>query len=255
MKQTNSGHALNKAMDILDYFTKHREAGITQIHQDLKMPKSTVHYILTTFKNRGFIDQDPETHKYRLGVKTYQVGIHWSNPGDLDNVSHAYVKQLSDELGEIVLLSIIMEGQALIIDRCEPSPPFVILPQIRYSMPLHSTAAGKLLLANAPAETQDKILKSHELVKNTKNTIADKLKFKKMLQQIVKQGYALDNEEMFRGVSCCAAPVRDSAGKVIAALSIMRPSEKYSESENINLVLRVVRQAEMISMALGYKSG
>jgi len=250
-KQNKTMQSLNKAMDMLDYFTKHREAGITQISKDLHLPKSTVHYILSTFKERGFIAQDSESRKYRLGVKTYQVASHW-DPGDLDTVSHAYVKQLSDELGEIVLVSIMLEDQALIVDRCEPTPPFVIIPQVRYTMPLHCTAAGKLLLANSTEETLDIFLSGKRLIKNTVNTISDIPKLKKELRQIFKQGYSLDNEEMFRGVRCCAAPVRDSSGKVVAALSIMHPADKYRSTDYMNFVQRVVKQAESISIALGY---
>ena len=251
-KKSKNGQSLNKAIDLLDYFTRHNEAGVTQISSELRMPKSTTHYILNILKNRGFIDQDTESHKYRLGVKIFEIGVQWASPRDIERVSHTYVKQLSNELREIVQLSILLDNEAFIIDRYEPSPPFVILPQVRYKLPLYCTASGKILLAYLEADNLNRILKNLRLIKNTPNTIIEITKFKEDLLQISKQGYSFDNEEHFKGICCCAAPVRDDSGKVVAALSVMLPADKYPKTKYIKLVKKVVKQARLISLALGY---
>jgi DNA-binding IclR family transcriptional regulator len=253
VKKKDSGKSLARAVDVLDYFTNVREAGISKISRDLAMSKSTVHYILNTFKSKGFIEQNPDNLRYRLGVKIYHVGMHWTHSENLDGLAPRYVKELSDEIGEIVLLSILMDYQALIIGRSEPSPPFVIIPKIRYTMPLHSTATGKLLLAHSPHDFVEKFFRNSALAPFTANTITAQDKLEKVLKKIVKQGYSLDDDEMLAGVSCCAAPVRDYSGKVIASLSVTYPTEKYRGDAWTTLKDRIIKQAFLISEAMGYR--
>jgi DNA-binding IclR family transcriptional regulator len=96
------------------------------------------------------------------------------------------------------------------------------------SFPLYCTALGKMLLAYSPRSEADRIL-SKKLKSYTENTITDPLKLKKELKQIKEQGYALDREEVTRGIMCVAAPVFGIGGEIICAISVAFPSYVNSD--------------------------
>ncbi|TRZ96345.1 MAG: IclR family transcriptional regulator [Dehalococcoidia bacterium] len=249
----NANRSVVRALDILLSFVSYDEVGITELSQSLNLAKSTVHSLLQTLKDKGLIEQNPENSKYRLGLKAYQLGMRWVKGRDLRIVARRYIQQLSEELGEIVHLSIFAGDQALIIDRIEPSAPFLVVPRIGWALPLHSTAAGKVLLAYSPKEVVNRIVRETKLAKYTASTITDPTELENVLNKVYHQGYALDEEETLSGIVCIAAPIRDYNSVVVASLSITSSVDRCPPERYLELIERVWRGADIISVNLGYQ--
>jgi len=249
----NVNQSVARASDILLSFISCDEVGITELSQRLNLAKSTVHSLLQTLKEKGLIGQNPENSRYRLGVGAFQLGMRWLRGRDTRTVARPYMQQLSEELGEIVHLSILAGDQALLAERIAPSASFIAVPSTGWTMPLHATASGKILLAYSPKETASRIIRGKELTRYTTTTITDPDELEKILGKVYHLGYALDEEESLSGIMCIAAPIRDHSNDVVASLSICGPDDHFPCERRPELIARVKRQAEIISANLGYQ--
>jgi DNA-binding IclR family transcriptional regulator len=112
---------------------------------------------------------------------------------------------------------------------------------------------GKAILAFNPPEAVDSFLEGRNLESYTRNTITSDEDFRKEIEAIRRSGYAIDDEEREEGLRCIGAPVRDSSGEVIAAVSIAGPVFRITRDRTASLAAAVVKSAGQISDALGYR--
>jgi DNA-binding IclR family transcriptional regulator len=112
---------------------------------------------------------------------------------------------------------------------------------------------GKAILANLEPDEVELVLSTRGLPKLTSLTITDKAQFALELAKVRNQGYAINNNENTEGVICIAAPILDSVGKAIAALSLSGPASRMQASME-SLIQNVKQTSFRISMLLGYKS-
>jgi DNA-binding IclR family transcriptional regulator len=123
---------------------------------------------------------------------------------------------------------------------------------IGQSVPLHVGASPKILLANAPEEERETLLKELSLQRFTPNTITDINELRRCLNEIREKGYAVDEEDYERGVYAIGAPVRDGTGRVIAGITITTPESRYSLERRETLIVQVLEAAREISRRLGF---
>jgi DNA-binding IclR family transcriptional regulator len=249
----NPNRSAARASDILLGFINYDEVGVTELSQSLNLAKSTVHSLLQTLKNKGLIEQNLDNSKYRLGVKVFQLGMRWVRAREVRTVARPYMQQLSEELGMRVHLSILAGDQALIADKVEPFTSFLVVPGVGWTMPLHSTASGKVLLAYSPSEVVNRVSQEKGLIRYTTNTITDPVNLDKVLDKVRLVGYAFDEEETLSGVMCIAAPIRDYTNSVIASVSACGSVEQFPPRGLEDLITRVKNCANMISTSLGYQ--
>jgi DNA-binding IclR family transcriptional regulator len=120
----------------------------------------------------------------------------------------------------------------------------------------HATATGKAILAFLPDTRIEQILTLYGLPKLTSNTITSVRSYKKELQQVKACGFATAFDENAYGLTTIGAPVRNSDGEVVAAMTIMMPSMKIPKEKFIsNFKKKVVHTADQISLAMGYRKG
>jgi DNA-binding IclR family transcriptional regulator len=134
------------------------------------------------------------------------------------------------DTGLTVHLAVMEEGEVILIDRVEaPGAPHLAT-WIGKRMGLHCTALGKALIAELPASVLDELISKQGLIRYNENTIASRRALRLTCENVQQLGYAIDDEEEEIGVRCIGAPVRNSTGEVVAAISI---SGTKAELENI----------------------
>jgi IclR family transcriptional regulator, KDG regulon repressor len=252
MENKSNLRSVTRATDILLYFANRDEVGITELSKDLKLAKSTTHNILKALKEKGLIEQNLENNKYSLGAKIFQLGMRWIEGRDVRVISRQFMQQLSKELGTILHLCILARDQVLIIERIEPSIPFLSVPKVGWTLPIYSSASGKVLLAYAPEEDANRIIGETKMMRMTGHTITDADQLKMVLGKVSQQGYATEVEETADGIICFAAPIRDYSRSVIASVSICTSVERCPLNRYQEYVAKIVKQAEIISTNLGY---
>jgi DNA-binding IclR family transcriptional regulator len=258
MKETKPNYpikVLNKTFSILEVLLQQGSAmNMTEISKKLDLYPSTTHRILDTLKYRGYVEQDPHTQKYQLGLKLLELGMAKLNQMDLVRESASYLQKLVKQFNETVYLGVLEGEEVMYLAKEESSQTLRMIRDVGKRGPLHSTALGKILLAYLSTEERKKILQGKELPHLTKKTITDKEELEKELEKVRKQDFALDNEENEKDVYCIAVPIRNYQGKVIAALSISSPIFRIDKNKQNDLEKALVETSKDISKRLGYNS-
>jgi len=244
---------LDKTFSILDILLQHGSSMyMTEISKKLDLYPSTTHRILDTLKHWGYIEQDPHTQKYQLGLKALELGMAKLHQMDLAREATPYLKELVKQCNETVHLGVLEGGEVLYLAKEESSQTIRMISYVGRRAPLHCTALGKVLLTYLSIEERKKILGEKVLPRLTENTITDKMELEKELGKVREQGFALDREENEKDVRCVAAPIRNYQGEVIAALSISSPIFRIDKNAQNNLKKALIEVSEKISKRLGY---
>ena len=225
--------SIDKVLDLLEFLSvNEQETSITKISKELHMGLSTVHRILTTLKSRGYVIQNQQTTKYRLGIKLFELGCAVQSTKHLVEITKPYLKQLSQSTNETANLAI-LEGKEVIYLATIESPEILrteIMAGTR--TPAHCAALGKVLLAFITDWEFESLYKSDEALSSlTSKSISSLEELKKHLKKAKEQGYAVDREEYKIGINCIGVPIFGRNGEVIAAISITGPASRFTIDE------------------------
>jgi DNA-binding IclR family transcriptional regulator len=245
MKATNpmtEMQTLARGLQILDLIaSSDRAISITEISQVLNLEKSCVSRTVKTLVNYGYVQPDTRSRGYVLGKRIRQISWHYLNRIPIREKAKPYLYRLVQQTGECAHTAVYSEGKALMIDDVEAEASLRVVGGIGRLIPLHCTAVGKALLAFS-----DLPLPS-ALEAETAHTITDQALLTQHLEEIRRQGAALDDEEHQEGVRCLAAPVYDYMGTVIAAIGISGPTVRVTDDRLAELAQRVKDAAKELS--------
>lgn len=223
--------SLYKALKVLECFTTDNpELGITEISEQLGLYKSNVYYIVDTFVKMGYIEQNPENGKYKLGIKLLEIGHVISSNISFRKAIVPYMQELADTTNEMVYLAIPREEEVLYLDSACPKNQIFTKPMLGAKAPLYCTGIGKAMLAFLPDEVVNVVV-AKGFVKYTDHTITDRESLSRELSEIRNRGYSIDQMEHQFGIKCVGMPIRDKKRRVIAGLSISGPSLRFDDEK------------------------
>jgi IclR family transcriptional regulator, KDG regulon repressor len=254
IKRNNSARyrvrVLQKAFRLLGLFDEETpELRITEITQRLGYNKTTCFRLISNLEEEGYLDQDPYTHKYRLGMKLFFLGNLVKPYRYLTEVAKPLLEKLNEQTGETVHLAVLHRGEALYVDKIESKRTVrVVVSRVGRKLPAHCSGVGKVLLAYLPAEEVKEIVLAKGLVPFTQNTITTYNRLKDELNRIARYGFAYDNEEIEIGLKCAAAPVF-ADNRVVAALSVSVPRDRFDDNRD-RLVKMVIDTARDLTRVL-----
>lgn len=212
--------ALGNGFRILEAVS-HDGTGLTfsEIVDTTGVPKATVHRLLRELVELSALAYDESTRRYRGGLLLAGLGASVTQHYDVRRVVRPHLEALQKATGSVATLSIRNGEQGVYVDKIEPAGFVIRLhSEIGKSFPLHCTAMGKVLLAHSDAATISKVTR-RKLKAYTANTIIDGKKLRAEIDAVARQGYAVDNEEITRGLVCVAAPIYGVDDSVEAAIS------------------------------------
>lgn len=245
---------LTKTFAVLEILLEHRfPMSMSEISEKLDFYPSTVHRILDTLKYGGYVEQNPITQKYQLGLKLLELGMGKLHQIDLVKEAKPFLRELAKKCNETVHLGVLEDTNVLYLAKEESSQTIRMISYVGRRAPVHCTALGKVLLAYLPSTERNKILARIELSKLTENTITDRGQLERELNTIVQKGFGMDREENEKDVRCIAAPVKDYQGRVIAAVSISSPAYRVNQKNQNHLKEYLIAACQKISSRLGYK--
>lgn len=252
-KPTYPIKVLDKSLSVLDIlFQNNAPMSITGISKKLGIYPSTIHRILDTLKYRGYVEQNSDDQKYLLGLKLVELGMTRYHQISLAKEASPFLKELVDECHETVHLGILYHEDVLYIAK-EDSPQTIrMVSRVGRRASLYSTGLGKILLAYLSEKERKKIIAHIKIRRFTENTITNKIELEKELEQVRKQGLALDRGENEKEVYCIAVPIKNYRGKVIAALSISSPTYRINAQRKKFLKKSIQCMGRKISKRLGY---
>ena len=232
--------------------------GVTDLGRRLGVDKSTAHRLLATLLARGFVRLDAQTQRYALGLRLAGLGAVAVQRVDLTAVARPHLEALRDETREASSLAVYSEGEAIFLARASAAGALTVNQGVGTRMPAHCSALGKVLLAGllerGADEQVDRALAQRGLAPHTPRTITNRDDLLRHLQVVHAQGWALDDEEFADGLRCLAAPVRDAAGGVVAAVGLSGPTSRVTVERVPELAAAMLRAGEGISAAMGYRA-
>ena len=244
--------SIKKALKILQIFSQdYPDLGVTEISRILGVHKSSVSRIIGTLASEGFLEKNPSSGKYRLGLKLIDLGNRVLSRYDLRDHATPFMEELAKRTGEIIHLSILDKNEIVYLDKKGEGQALTIGTKVGGRNPAHASSMGKVLLAGVSHQELMNILSLGPLVPCTSSTITKTSQLLKELEKVRKQGFAMDNEESFPGIRCVAAPIYDREGKVVAALSVTAPRQRMGQERMKEIKRQVIETARSISRRIG----
>jgi IclR family KDG regulon transcriptional repressor len=245
---------VSRALDMLEQFQlDDAELGITDLSNRMKLQKNNVFRLVVTLTAKNYIEMNNATGKYRLGLKTRALGQAATRQTDFAVQARPFLNAIKQQCHEACYFSVIKEGYTYYLDGVESDLPVRVAQRDGSSQPLYCTAAGRVQLAFMEPQRQKDLLSGSEMKGLTPRTITDPDVLDTELNKVAQQGYAIDDQEHDAGVMEIAAPVFDSNGAIIGALSILGPEMRLAgdrlESELLPLLCY---NAARLSTALGH---
>jgi IclR family KDG regulon transcriptional repressor len=254
MPNDNIVQSVDRALQIFELVSSKKEGyGVSELSREIPLNKTSVYRMLSTLVRHGFVEQDSETEKYKLGYKVLELSAILLDSIDLRVEAKAYLKELEDLTNEVIHLVVYDRGEVVYIEKLEGNETLRMHSKVGTRAPIHCSSVGKVILAYLPTSELSKIMEKYELKEHTVHTITVKEVLYSHLQDIRTQGYALDLEENELGISCIAAPIFDHTGKVIAAVSISGPTMRMTNQTIHELKDKIVDISKKISIRLGYR--
>lgn len=255
--------AVIKTMKILECLSSERSLGITELTgrvsaqlELIPMDKSTVYRFLVSLMDLGFVYQDPQTERYGLTLKLFEIGMSVLERLELWREAEPVVKEIARVTGETVHLATLDEDDLVYLGKVESMRTLRVsmMSRVGRSAPAYCTGIGKILLAYLPRKQLDYILKKEKPIRYTDKTIVRRADLDRELSLIREKGYAIDNEEHEAGVRCVAAPVRNNDSVVCGAVSVSVPTVRLPDKEIPRYRDIIVQAAEEISRRMGYRT-
>lgn len=232
---------------------KGEDRGVSEIARMLDMAPSKVSRVLKALEAEEFVERDPQTGRYRVGVRFLLLGMVYLQNHPLRRIILPHVEQIARDLGLFATWGVFAGDRVVVIDRIqvETTPPTPPMHLFGADLPLHSSSYGKLLLACLPPEKLEATLSTLELQRLTDRTIVDVEALKAELVRIRARGYAIDDGETIENTLVAAFPIVDGASKVVAAVTVA--THRLIDAADWEHALSYLgEKAVFISRQLGY---
>ncbi|OXS56845.1 IclR family transcriptional regulator [Cohnella sp. CIP 111063] len=238
--------AVERALDVLLCFASGHEWGLTEIAGKVGLHKSTIHRLLATLEDRGFVTRDPSTEKYRLGLSILELSAHLSRSDDPSVMLLPEMERLRDQLNETISLYVRDRTERVRIQAVQSMQAIRRVATVGARLPLSVGASSKVLLAFA-----DPGVRSAVLTDPAWPAQLERETFAKQLDDILAAGYATSFEEREPGAAAVAAPIFNRSGKLVAALSVSGPSNRLTPDRMHEFAPAIVESAHRMGTMLG----
>ena len=241
---------VRRAFEILHLLRDRGTLGVSAVADRLELPKSTVHDYLRTLRELGYVVNDAGT--YRLGLRLLELGGQTKHRNRLFQVARPELERAAETTGEVVSLNVEERGEFVVLHAAfgENALRLGIYPGLR--IPLHTHAAGKVLLAGFDADRVDRIVDRHGLPARKDYTITTRDDLDAELDAIADRGYAVDRNEQVVGMGVVAAPIRVD-DRVLGSIGLVCPADKLrDDAYRAELVATVQQSANVVSVNYQY---
>jgi IclR family transcriptional regulator, KDG regulon repressor len=226
------------------------ELGITELARRLGVAKSTAHRLASTLVAEGFLEQNPADGRYRLGLSLFALGTLVRRRMDVTHEAKPHLDALRDSTGETVHLAALDGSDVVYLFNLESRQAIRMQSYLGLHMPAFCTSEGRALLAFSPPEVVTRVLRG-PLAPRTERTVTDPKRLRAQLEQVRRDGWAMDDEESEHGMRSIAAPIFDAAGTAVAAVGMGGPVQRLTKRSLRTLVPQVVQTAAIVSTRLG----
>jgi IclR family transcriptional regulator, pca regulon regulatory protein len=258
-ERSGFSQSLERGLSVLDAFAgMHSTLGIAEIAREVGLNKSTTHRYVNTLAVLGYLHQDPESRKYRLGARAVEIGFAALNSIEITRIAAGPLQRLADETGFTVSMAVLDGPEIVYIERRRTGQDrqLDLNLQVGSRLPAYCTALGKVLLAAEQPAQLRALLDRIDLARRAPNTITAREHLLAALDRIRRGAVAVNDEELTPGLRAIAVPVRDRSRRVVAAINIAVHTTGWNASPDAlmrRLEPALRRTAADISGQLGFR--
>lgn len=249
-KSSYAVQTVEKALDILEALTEEsRHATLPYLAERLELSRNKAFRLLATLESKGLVERDDTSGIYRLGISSVELAQRLLNSTSLIRHAHPVMEKLARRHDEAVYIAVLKGEEVLFLDMVDCEQAIKTAPLVGKRFPFFTNAAGKAIKALESVDLLEKLLK-----KRGKNIgIPDPARLQSELTSVRERGFAVDIDGLGDGIVSVAVAVRDYAGKVIGALTVLGPSFRMITSRlEGELIPSLKEGAETLSLKFGY---
>ena len=242
-----------RTLDILELLGQaDRALTLTEIAVALKLPKSSVHLLIQTLVARGYLEAPSSSGPFQLGLRVMELAGERAAKTHFLQQFPAIARDLVAACEETVQLAILDGRHVVYLAKQDGTRPVRLVSNVGKRLPAHVTALGKILLAALPDAELSALFSGCALEQMTSRTIGTFDSLMEEISRVRAEAYAVDDEEAVEGLKCFAAPVWDSNGKTVAAISVSAPKTRVA-SEDVSRYVALIKEAScQLSRRIGH---
>jgi DNA-binding IclR family transcriptional regulator len=244
--------SLETAVSVLKTFiSEDGDLSVNDVVERSGLKKSHVSKILSSLRKEGFLEQDPRTRRYSVGVDAFELGTRYIVRSQVARDALPIMRQLVDLCGHSATLSTLRGEHVLHIMAVE-GPHFIDGRwRVGNRLPIHATAAGQVMLSFMDAQRRDSILAGLNLTSITGRTITDMSRFRSVLNEVAASGCSTTRGESAPGLAALAVPLLGEEGALDYALGIVLPDPLLDEEDPARIKDWLFASARRLSLKLG----
>lgn len=221
---TPGASVVSRALALLYAFdTRHRRLSLTELSRRADLPLATTHRLAAELVAGGALLRRANG-EYVVGRRLWDVGLLAPVQTGLRQVASPFLNDIHAATLATVHLAVRERTQVLYVERLSGRTSVPVVSSVGSRLPMHATGVGKVLLAHAPADVQERVLSS--LNRITPYTVTQRDRLERQLARVRQDGYATTQEEMTLGACSIAVPILGPERSVVAAVGIVVPSLK-----------------------------
>jgi IclR family acetate operon transcriptional repressor len=247
-----SVQSLIRALSLLEILAEDDE-GYRLVDLALRtgLSTSTAHRLLTTLEQKRFVQFDHQTSLWHVGVQCFSVGAAFGRRRNLGEMAQAAMRRVRDATGETVNLGLADQGTVLFVSQVESREQIRAISRPGGHAPLVCTALGQAILSGMKEGEVGEIVQKHGLPRLTPHSIARPSELYKVLEEVRRVGFAVDDEQNSLGLRCVAATIYNEFSMPMAAVSIAGPTLRVTPQRIPELGQQVMAAAREITRAIG----
>lgn len=240
-KESYSIQAVENALDVLEALSEiDDDVRISQLSEKLAMNKTSVFRLLATFENRGYVEREEQSGKYRLGLSAYEIGQKFLSRMELLRKARPVIDRLGRDCNEALYLVVPRGKEILMIDMVDTTQQVKIVPLVGSRYPIFGSSAGQVILAYSA---------NHRLNSSTAELAAVGVS----LEEIEEQGYCYERGGYGEGIASLAVPLIDAEGNVPGSLCMVGPEFRMTRKQSKEVLLpKLIEAGTVISSRLGH---
>lgn len=254
-RQRGGVQSLGRAFAILEEVARNREGiGLAELSKRVGLHNSTTFHLVKTIVSLGYIRQDRETKRYRVGRPLFALAASSLDEIEMVSLATPILEDLSQRTGESAHFAVRMGDAVVVIARTSGPGAFQLADRVGVIRPANCTALGKVILAALQQDQLDRYIERTEFKVMTPKSIADPKTLLQEIEDVRRRGMAFDDGEFDPEIRCVAVPVRDFTGQVIGALGISSPIWRVTMQALQTRGKIVVSAADRLSTEFGARS-
>ena len=245
-KSAYSVQAVIKAIDLLEALAlEGASPTIAVLANKLELSRNKAFRLLATLENKGLVERNEEDGTYSLGLQAFEMAQHILKSTNLIRLAHPIMEELARRLDEAVYITVMSNDEVLFLDMVDSMQQVKAVNLVGKRFPFFTNAAGKVLKSVSSIDVRSR--------GDNKRNIPDPQLLENELDEIRKKGVAVDFGGLGEGICAVAVVIRDYAGKVVGALTLLAPSFRMlQERLEQDIIPSMIEGAEELSMKFGY---